>query len=563
MDYKRIFLFSLLMLISFNLYQAWLHDYPVQVKEKNALHVGLSDAVTQAPVSDFHAQHTATQAAPYANNKQGNEHLSSLVHVKTDVLQLAIDPMDGNIVSAKLLEYAQSNEQKGKPFVLLKNGTRKYVANSSLFIKTPAGVKNQLIHFLPEKKSYVLGNDSSELTVALKGTTETGLEVTKLFTFKRGSYLVNIDYRLQNASEEVWEGQLNTQLMQKNPIQDTSSFFHVGSYTGAAMSEPGNKLYKKVSFSDIKEDDLDRKVKNGWVAMQQHYFLTAWIPSKNSTNHFYTRYLDQQYLIGFVSALMQVAPGQSKTVSAELYVGPEKMAVLKDIAPGLELTIDYGILSVISIFLFTVMSYVHAVIGNWGWSIVIVTLLIKLAFFQLSAKSYRSMANMRRLQPKITALRDRYGDDKAKLSQATMELYRKEKVNPLGGCLPILIQIPVFIALYWVLLESVELRQAPWIFWIKDLSEADPFYILPIIMGLTMVIQQKLSPASPDPAQAKMMMMLPLVFTFLFAHFPAGLVLYWTVNNTLSILQQWYITRKYGGETVNSSINKKLVTTSK
>jgi YidC/Oxa1 family membrane protein insertase len=259
--------------------------------------------------------------------------------------------------------------------------------------------------------------------------------------------------------------------------------------------------------------------------------------------------MNNDYTIGYVSPPIVVAPGTNKAVHVRLFLGPELTDVLKEISPGLDLTADYGWLWFISQLLFSLLKAIHAFVGNWGWSIVLVTVLIKLAFYQLSAKSYKSMAGMRKVQPKLQALRERYGDDKAKMSQATMELYRQEKINPLGGCLPILIQIPVFIALYWVLVESVQLRQAPFIFWITDLSAADPYHVLPIIMGLTMLVQQKLNPAPPDPMQAKMMMFLPVIFTFLFLNFPAGLVLYWTVNNSLSILQQWYITRKYGEKT--------------
>lgn len=333
--------------------------------------------------------------------------------------------------------------------------------------------------------------------------------------------------------------------------------FHVGSYTGASYSVPGQYKYKKVSFKDMEKNNLNADANGGWIAMQQHYFLSSWIPAKEAKNTIYTRASSGDYSIGSVSQAIQVKPGQSQNVSAGLYVGPENTEVLQGIAPGLDLTVDYGWLWFLSSILFSIMKAIHSVVGNWGWAIVLVTVLIKLAFYRLSASSYKSMAGMRKLQPKLQALRERYGDDKAKLSQATMELYRAEQVNPLGGCLPILVQIPVFIALYWVLLESVELRQAPFIFWIKDLAAADPYHVLPIIMGATMLIQQKLNPAPPDPTQAKVMMFLPVLFTALFWSFPAGLVLYWIVNNTLSILQQWYITRKYSDDKPST---KKLVT---
>ena len=300
----------------------------------------------------------------------------------------------------------------------------------------------------------------------------------------------------------------------------------------------------------MEQENLDAEAKGGWVAMQQHYFLTAWVMQPEQQYRFYTRSVNNDYTIGAMSSKIELQAKQQQFLDSSLYIGPEITDILQPIAPGLDLTVDYGWLWFLSSFLFTLMKHIYNIVGNWGWAIVLVTVLIKLIFYRLSATSYKSMASMRKLQPKLLALRERYGNDKAKISQMTMELYRQEKVNPLGGCLPIIIQIPVFIALYWVLLESVQLRQAPFLFWINDLASADAYHVLPIIMGITMLIQQRLNPAPPDPTQAKMMMFLPILFTGLFWNFPAGLVLYWIVNNSLSILQQWYITRKYGDKSV-------------
>ena len=382
----------------------------------------------------------------------------------------------------------------------------------------------------------------------MEGQTSEGLKVKKIYTLTRGSYLIRVEYQLENAQDQAWNGYMNTQLLRSTPEETGSSLFQVGSYTGASYSNPGQHRYQKVNFKDMIKSNLNVEADGGWVAMQQHYFLSAWIPDEKSKNILYTRASNGDYTIGTVSQSIGLAPGKSANIGSNLYLGPETTSVLKEIAPGLELTVDYGWLWFLSSALFSLLKAIHSVVGNWGWSIVLVTMLIKLAFYRLSATSYKSMAGMRKLQPKLQALRERYGDDKAKISQATMELYRQEKVNPLGGCLPIIIQIPVFIALYWVLLESVELRQAPFIFWINDLAAADPYHVLPVIMGGTMFIQQRLNPAPPDPMQAKVMMFLPVLFTGLFWSFPAGLVLYWIVNNTLSILQQWHITRKYSDE---------------
>jgi YidC/Oxa1 family membrane protein insertase len=293
------------------------------------------------------------------------------------------------------------------------------------------------------------------------------------------------------------------------------------------------------------EEPLDREVQDGWIAMIQHYFVTAWVPSPQEVDHFYSRAVGSNtYVLGMTGPLQEVAPGESATFASELFVGPKIQDRLKALAPGLELTVDYGWLTVIAQPLFWLLKAIHGLVGNWGWSIILLTVLIKAVFFKLSETSYKSMANMRRLQPRMTSIREKFAHDKQKMNQAMMELYKKEKINPMGGCLPIVVQIPVFIALYWMLLESVELRMAPFMLWIQDLSAADPFYVLPLLMGASMFIQQRLNPAPPDPIQAKVMMALPVVFTVFFLWFPSGLVLYWLVNNILSISQQWVITRR-------------------
>ncbi len=554
MEYKRTFLYAALFAVAYALWMAWLNEHPtLKVQSNGQEHSAIvSEGYKQPyiPVTETKKKTATEHKKPSSSRVLDNQRL---VTVHTDVLSLKIDLTHGDVVDVRLLKYDQSAKEQDKPFHLLYSGDSNYVANNSLFVRTDEGVNNVNFDYQVTQKQFTLTPHKDSLVVTLKGQAN-DLEVLKTFTFKRGSYLVHVDYELRNMGQSAWKGQMNSQFVRSAPQNAGGGLFHVSSYTGAAYSDPSVSLYHKFSFPNMVKSDLSKNVKDGWIAMQQHYFLTAWVPPSGSDNHFYSRVVNGEYMIGYVSNPIIVQPNATKNITNRLYLGPELTKVLQHIAPGLDLTIDYGWLWFISKYLFLLMSFIHSVVGNWGWSIVLVTILIKLLFFQLSAKSYRSMASMRNLQPKIEALRKRYADDKAKLSQATMELYRAEKVNPFGGCLPIIVQIPVFIALYWVLLESVQLRQAPWILWIHDLSEADPFYILPIIMGLTMLLQQKMSPASPDPDQAKMMMFLPVVFTFLFASFPAGLVLYWTVNNSLSILQQWYITRKYSGEKKNKKI---------
>lgn len=540
MDIRRVVLFAALALVGHSLWTNWQIDYPKKndVAQQNALPM---------PATDNRLLPTVVEEKQVISLKEKID--SKSIHVKTDVLDVSIDLQHGDVIQAQLLNYPVSVAEKNKPFVLLQNNAgERYVADSSLFLVENNQIQSVDVPFISQKSDYEMTSNQDELVVSLTGQTTDGLFVKKEFIFKKGDYLINVRYVIANQSLVAWKGYMNTQLLRSSPKEDKSSMFHVGSYTGASYAKPGQSKYKKVSFNDMTKSNLDMESEGGWIAMQQHYFLTAWIPLVDSTNKFYTRAADETYTIGAVSQAISIPPGQEKEVGTRLYLGPEITSTLKAIAPGLDLTVDYGWLWFISALLFSLMKAIYAVVGNWGWSIVLVTVLIKLAFYRLSAKSFKSMAGMRKLQPKLLALRERYGDDKAKISQATMEMYRQEKVNPLGGCLPIIVQIPVFIALYWVLLESVELRQAPFLLWITDLAAADPFHVLPIIMGGTMLIQQKLNPAPPDPMQAKVMMFLPVLFTGLFWSFPAGLVLYWVVNNSLSILQQWYITRKYGDD---------------
>lgn len=548
MDIRRVILYAALALVVYSLWINWQHDYPpvkpAPVSASNTVPTASSNSL----LPDMQ-NNAATSTQPATVSVENPKSSTQTVEVKTDVLNLRIDLAQGDVITTQLLHYPVSVEERNKPITILQDhDQQRYVANSSLFVTTGKDVKNIDFNFSSAQPKYELADGEKTLTVTLEGKSADGLEVKKQFIFTRGEYLIDVKYLINNQGATAWQGYMNTQLLRRAPQEDKSSIFHIGSYTGASYSNPGQHRYQKVTFPNMTKANLEVNAKGGWIAMQQHYFLSAWVPTSDSLNMFYTRVADSDYTIGAVSQPLTVAPGAQKEIASKLYVGPEITSVLKNIAPGLDLTVDYGWLWFLSSLLFSLLKAIYSVVGNWGWAIVLVTVLIKLAFYRLSASSYKSMAGMRKLQPKLQALRDRYGDDKAKMSQATMELYREEKVNPLGGCLPILIQIPVFIALYWVLLESVELRQAPFIFWIKDLAAADPYHVLPIIMGITMLIQQRLNPAPPDPMQAKLMMFLPILFTGLFWNFPAGLVLYWIVNNTLSILQQWYITRKYSDD---------------
>jgi YidC/Oxa1 family membrane protein insertase len=533
MELARVFLLGALFLIAFMLWNAWQNEYP-----SNSQVIGSANFIKKQYVNNKEIKLITSlteKNVPIENTQQRR-----FIHVKTDVLDVWIDSLGGNIVKANLLKYPQHPGQVGSsPFQLLSpDEANYYVAQSGLI----SADKKQVFQYHSPQNNYSLEPGQSELKVNLICNSCGKAHIQKQFIFKRDDYLIPVSYRILNHSPSILEGRLYIQFQQKK-IRQAHSLFNISSYTGGAISTD-DKPYQKISFDKMAQGNISLATKTGWVAMLQHYFLGAWIPPSGQEFHFYSYSKGDIYTLGMAGVPFQVQSGMEFVSQSKLYLGPEIMDRLKAVAPHLDLTVDYGILWFISMALFWLLKHIHQYVENWGWSIVIVTVLIKLAFYHLSAKSYRSMASMRNLQPRLQALRERYSEDKKKLTQATMELYKAEKVNPLGGCLPILVQIPVFIALYWMLLESVELRQAPFILWIHDLSAKDPYYILPILMGITMFVQQRLNPPPPDPTQAKVMQFLPIFFTALFLNFPSGLVLYWVVNNTLSILQQWFIMRR-------------------
>jgi YidC/Oxa1 family membrane protein insertase len=576
MDIQRSILIVALAIVSYMMVLQWNQDYgqtalPTEIAATNSTVPGLPDTpgtTTTAVGSDDipsvtnAAEPSAISAAPAAVSEQ-------LIRVKTDVLDLAIDPRGGDVVQLRLLQYPRRQDRPDVPFQLFDNGNeRTYLAQSGLISSNSGNAPDKASGralWNSEKTSYELADGQDQLTVDLK-LSEGGVNYIKRFSFVRGlnaqcspkeqqqkkpgcvnpaSYQLTVSYLIDNQSAETWSGNMFAQL-KRDGSDDPSSTTATGTatYLGGALWTT-EKSYQKVSMKDIDKQAFKETVQGGWVAWLQHYFVTAWIPSKDNTNQVQTRKDGQgNYILGFTGPAISVAAGAQAETSAILYAGPKLQNHLKTLSPGLELTVDYGILWFIAQPIFWLLGVIHNLLGNWGWSIIALTIVIKLFFFPLSAASYRSMARMRAVAPKLAQLKEQFGDDRQKMSQAMMELYKKEKINPLGGCLPILVQMPVFLALYWVLLESVEMRQAPWLLWITDLSIKDPFFILPIIMGATMFIQQRLNPTPPDPMQAKVMKLMPIIFTFFFLWFPAGLVLYWVVNNCLSIAQQWYITRK-------------------
>ncbi|MGE8688979.1 MAG: membrane protein insertase YidC [Achromobacter sp.] len=499
-----------------------------------------NNATPSVPSSPAPAAAAPSSAVPGATAPAAAR--SEEIVITTDVLRLTFDTMGAQLVRAELLKYPATG-QPDKPTVLLdRSAGLNYVVQTGV-VGAPNGqsfpTHQTPFRFVSSERQ--MTGDS--LAVAFESESG-GMKVTKTFTLHRGRYDIDVRHDLANVGAAPVTPALYLQLERDgNDPADTSSFYHT--FTGFAVYSEQDK-FQKITFSDIekKKANYIKQADNGWIAVVQHYFATAWVPPQGKPRN--NELLEVQknlYAARSIEAVGEVAPGAAARVDSHLWVGPQDQKAMAALAPGLELVVDYGWLTIIAKPLFKLMTWLHSILGNWGWTIVALTVLIKALFYPLAAASYRSMARMKQVAPRLQALKEKYGDDKQKLNAAMMEMYRTEKINPLGGCLPMLVQIPVFISLYWVLLASVEMRGAPWILWVHDLSIRDPFFILPAIMMATMFLQIKLNPTPPDPVQAKVMMIMPLVFGGMMFFFPAGLVLYWCVNNTLSIAQQWSITR--------------------
>lgn len=553
MDNQRLVLFIALSLVILMIFTTWQAENqpPAQaVIESGTPGVGTeNEAVARVDTPDAMpsmkgAASNAEMPTVIANSEsaQSQSAQGQRIIVSTDVLNLEINTAGGEISRVSLPMYPEEQDTPEIPFQLLDDRMPKYFVAQSGLLASQGKAPDHHAIYTTDKTDYVLADGQNELRVALQWQSDDGIKVVKTFTFQRDSYVVGIDVDVQNASQQTWKGRSYEQF-QRTEMARESMFIYT--YTGGVISSTWDP-YEKVEFGDMAEWKPEQSYNSGgWVAMLQHYFLGAWIPAADAASHFYSKSLaDGRYLLGLSGEERSAAPGSSAQFNTRFYAGPKDQHRLEQIEPNLRLTVDYGILDILAKPVFWVMEKIYSVMGNWGLSIIFVTLIIKLIFYPLSAASYKSMANMRRLSPKLKALKERYGDDRQKMSQAMMEIYKKEKINPLGGCLPIMVQIPVFIALYWVLLESVEMRQAPFFLWLGDLSAKDPYYVLPLLMGISMFIQQKLNPPPMDPVQQKVMQALPIIFTAFFAFFPSGLVLYWVVNNCLSILQQWHITRR-------------------
>jgi len=537
MDNRRlilllVFSFSLLML-----WEAWQkRGEPKPVAPPTAAVPAANAPAGDAAVPTPSAIATAPGAVPSAAPAPAQT--APRISVTTDLYVADVSAQGGDLVRLEVLQH-RATEDKSRNFVLFEEKHR-YAAQSGLI---GAGMPNHKTVWQLPAGSRELKAGENEVRLRLTANAEGGVQVAKTYVFRRGSYLIDVEHEIVNGGETSIAPHAYFQLQRDGTEPEGGNMMMV-TFTGPAIYSEAQK-FEKVAFDDVgKKDAHIGKTDDGWVAMVQHYFVSAWLPRGQGEREFFTRKLGENlYAAGVIVPVPEVAPGQTVRFDVPLYAGPQEQDKLQQIAPGLDLVVDYGWLTVIAAPLFWVLEAIQKFTGNWGWSIIGLTVLLKLIFFPLSAASYKSMAKMRVLTPKLQKLKETYGDDRQRMNTEMMELYKKEKVNPLGGCLPILVQIPVFIALYWVLLGSVEMRQASWLGWITDLSAKDPYYILPLIMGVTMFIQTKLNPTPPDPIQAKIMLFMPIVFTGMFLMFPSGLVLYWTVNNILSIAQQWQINR--------------------
>ncbi len=552
----RPFLLIALAFVGFLLWQAWERDHaaapPAVATGDTPSAIGApSPADEAAPAPDVPTA-SASPGAPVAPDATPDESAAGEpVRVTTDLLRVEIDLRGANVVHAELLRYPVNPKQKDVPVTLLDDSAARFFVAQAGVVASQGDAPDHRATYRAERRSYALDGDVLEVPLVWLGGD--GVEVHRTFRFTRGSYVVEVVDEVRNAGAAAWSGSAYRQLQRTAPAGGSGGMSFTDpeqySFVGAAWHSPEEKFEKRAFDEDYAEEPLDAEFDHGWAAMLQHYFFAAWIPPPGEKLRYTTQVLSGQgaprYLLRAMTAPRQVAPGATTRFESKLYLGPKLQGKLDAVAPGLERTIDYGTVTVLAEPLFWLLALLHRLVGNWGFAIILITVLVKLALYPLSEAQYRSMAKMRKMQPRMAALKERYGDDRQKYNQAMMEFYQKEKINPMGGCLPIVVQIPVFIALYWVLLESVELRQAPFALWIDNLSARDPYFVLPVLNGLAMYLGQKLTPAvGMDPVQQKMMQFMPILFAVMTAFMPAGLVLYWTVNGVLSLLQQYVITRR-------------------
>ena len=555
MKFTRFFLYTSLAVITYLMLLAWQEDYPPTINDGGEIApeitTALPDAGNTVATPDLPAQLPSQAPDNIGGEPPTLEPVAArtgLIEVSTDTLELQIDPAGGDIVYLALPQYLRELQVPDDPFVLLDSRPgREFIATSGLV--GPDGVDaNGRAAWRAGATEYELADSDETLTVDLSLTTADNVNITKRFRFTRGSYLIDIAFLVDNGSGQAWRANSFGQIRRHDFSDPSAGNRFTRTYLGYVITSEDDP-YQELDFDDIADAPFVLEQAGGWVGLSQHYFLSAWVPDPEIANRYTLRRSSNGQFIGeFTSASLELAPGASGETTMQFYAGPKDQYALAEISPNLDLTVDYSFLWFLAAPIYWLLTRIDSFAGNYGVSIIMLTLVVKLIFYKLSETQYRSMAGMRRLMPKMQQLRERYGDDRMKMQQATMDLYKKEKINPFGGCLPLLVQMPVFIALYWVLMQSVELRHAPFFLWLNDLSVRDPFFVLPLLMGATMFLQMRMSPAPADPMQAQIMRFMPIMMTVLFLWFPSGLVLYWLTNGLLSIAQQWYITRKIDAE---------------
>ena len=556
MDTQRLIALAVFSFSSLLLWEAWQkHNAPkVPATPVSTIPATPSSAASvAAPTAPVAAGTSPGAAIPALAAASGSANANGApVIVKTDLFDVELNTLGGDIRRVTMKKVFSALDRTQLLTLMEPDSKHYFVTQSGLLGE---GLPTHKTPYEVAQRSYSLPDGKDSIEVAFKAQEANGAEVTKRYIFRRGSYVIDVAYDIANKSDRPLTPFAYYQFLRDaNPPTEqaaqTSAFAGVTTFTGPAVYTEAEKFHK-VDFSDIAKGKQShaKKAKDGWIGIVQHYFVSAWLPKEGTEREYFTNKVgDNLYTAGVVTPAGTIAPGASAIVEVPVYIGPQETETLEKVAPGLKLAVDYGWLYVLAAPLFYVLKWIHGVVGNWGWAIIILTIFIKLIFYPLNAKAGRSMAQMKILGPKMEKLKQLYGEDRQKLNQAMMELYKTEKINPLGGCLPIVVQIPVFIALYWVLLASIELRHAPWLGWIQDLSAPDPYFILPVIYAVSMFVQTKLNPQPADPVQAKVMLMMPIVFSVFFLFFPAGLVLYWVVQNLLTILQQWYINKTIAAE---------------
>jgi len=544
MGNQRVLLYFTLFFIIYMIWAQYQIEYGPKPEPVVTIQTGdktQSGVATEAiPGADFVT--TDKQAiSPTVNETVTN---GERIKIVTDVLDIEIDTKGGDIRRVVLRDYAATADKPEEPLILMNDENINYfIAQSGLVSANKGTAPSHNEIFRSEKNIYRLAEGEDVIEVPLYWQGENGVEVKKVLTFRRGDYVIDVNHYI-TAGQQRWSGSDYMQITRSRPVELNGNAF-IRTYTGGIVYNDEIK-YEKYDFDDIAEENLNYQLSDGWLAMIQHYFLAAWLPEAGKDNLYFSRYnrSKDHYTMGTRTSAITIDAGQNGVITSRFVVGPKLQNKLEEIAPGLDLTVDYGVLTIFAKPLFWLLNFFNDFFDNWGWAIIFLTITVKAIFYKLSEMSYRSMARMRKVAPRIQKMKEQFGDDRQAMSKAMMDMYKREKINPMGGCFPILVQMPVFISLYWVLLESVEMRHAPFVLWLTNLTDKDPFFVLPVLMGISMFIQQKLNPAPIDPIQQKVFQIMPFAFTIMFAFFPSGLVLYWVVNNILSIAQQYVITKR-------------------